>query len=625
MSKSFKRPVKNSINLDVSLLSRVVNNLETIDNYAERTINQIFSTIETSIGNEISMAGRNARLSNYDEKIYEFYKRLMNYYESATSIYEQNRKVEIPDNIRKILEGINSILLSQQRQIDEWQREDNYNPISEERKIIISNCVTTFIKNYDDMKNAFSSIPIENLKEKSKNIILENIQNINEDEIFEDLLSEIEQMYFEDFYKVYCEQCKKCVNKLNDLNDRSVLNQYYTMLEEEHTLLTTIIKVQVIAVEEQFKKYNTSQPEYFVFRMLSALREGYQYLGKDIKDINKMFNDSETQNCEVIEYKSFVEKIRHYCLQDLKNIKFENMDLPSLNEKLEVVKTQLSKDFFALIERELKNYSVNSKVYELNKKISCQLIMADEMISLFKVISDFYCENEKGLSSCDNIDIIKGIFETIDIKIENINEHKNDYSFLVEEIIEEFKNKDFKLSKEDLELSFENAFLIWKESISSFNRNNILDKTTEVFKNEIDTGVCNDFIQRFNKVELQYNDKINKKCLQFKKETLLYEISTFEEIMNYSVSRLRETEDDILKAYVNIIESVQDKLNMVLSKNNIKIISPKPHDQFNGREHEVLMAEKNEDFKKGEIIKLMNSGYKEGDLVILRANVIGAK
>ena len=37
------------------------------------------------------------------------------------------------------------------------------------------------------------------------------------------------------------------------------------------------------------------------------------------------------------------------------------------------------------------------------------------------------------------------------------------------------------------------------------------------------------------------------------------------------------------------------------------------------------MAESNADFKKGEIVKLMNSGYRQNGAVILRANVIAAR
>ena len=46
---------------------------------------------------------------------------------------------------------------------------------------------------------------------------------------------------------------------------------------------------------------------------------------------------------------------------------------------------------------------------------------------------------------------------------------------------------------------------------------------------------------------------------------------------------------------------------------------------FNGREHEVLMAEVKEGFKKGEIIKTLNKGYRFNDQIILKANVVACK
>jgi len=62
-----------------------------------------------------------------------------------------------------------------------------------------------------------------------------------------------------------------------------------------------------------------------------------------------------------------------------------------------------------------------------------------------------------------------------------------------------------------------------------------------------------------------------------------------------------------------------------LRKNNITPIRPNPQEIFNGKEHEVLVAEKQEGFNKGEIIKLVGSGYRYKDVVLMRANVIAAR
>ena len=121
---------------------------------------------------------------------------------------------------------------------------------------------------------------------------------------------------------------------------------------------------------------------------------------------------------------------------------------------------------------------------------------------------------------------------------------------------------------------------------------------------------------------------LQKKLAQFKKEQLLFECSTFEEILHYSVSRLREvSESDApeVHAFVAAIDENAARLSSILTCRGITLMQPSPHDMFNGREHEVLMAEEREGFAKGEIIKFINSGYKEKDIVLIRANVIAAK
>ena len=45
-------------------------------------------------------------------------------------------------------------------------------------------------------------------------------------------------------------------------------------------------------------------------------------------------------------------------------------------------------------------------------------------------------------------------------------------------------------------------------------------------------------------------------------------------------------------------------------------VDKKPHD---------FLTEMNDEFNKGEIIKLINSGYKHDDVVLIRANEIAAR
>ena len=96
--------------------------------------------------------------------------------------------------------------------------------------------------------------------------------------------------------------------------------------------------------------------------------------------------------------------------------------------------------------------------------------------------------------------------------------------------------------------------------------------------------------------------------------------------MYYSVVRLRECSDEKIKDFTKYIDNMEDKMENTLMENNILLIKPNPHDMFDPKEHEVLLAEKNEQFLKGQIIKVVNYGYKKKDKgIIKRATIIAAK
>ncbi len=108
----------------------------------------------------------------------------------------------------------------------------------------------------------------------------------------------------------------------------------------------------------------------------------------------------------------------------------------------------------------------------------------------------------------------------------------------------------------------------------------------------------------------------------FKKECVLREISTFEEIINHSLSTLSENENNF--EFIKFMEEINEDIRSSLEKHDIKIILPKVEETFDAKEHFVLVAEKDKMFKKGQIIKVVSSGFKENDLVIVKANVVCA-
>jgi molecular chaperone GrpE (heat shock protein) len=88
---------------------------------------------------------------------------------------------------------------------------------------------------------------------------------------------------------------------------------------------------------------------------------------------------------------------------------------------------------------------------------------------------------------------------------------------------------------------------------------------------------------------------------------------------------LRESDDEGTGRFTEAADKAWGGIAKVLRAHNIGLIKPKPKDMFDAKEHEVLTAEKHEGYKKGEIIKLINSGYRQNGEVLLRANVVAAR
>jgi molecular chaperone GrpE (heat shock protein) len=113
--------------------------------------------------------------------------------------------------------------------------------------------------------------------------------------------------------------------------------------------------------------------------------------------------------------------------------------------------------------------------------------------------------------------------------------------------------------------------------------------------------------------------RAQKAAAGFARDAVLHEICTFEEILIHSVPRIEGTDAALC------LTQAHTELIMILKKNGIEAIRPEPHQAWNAREHEVLIAEEAEGFQRGEIIKCMGTGFRTGADILVRANVLVAK
>ncbi len=442
--------------------------------------------------------------------------------------------------------------------------------------------INKFEESFDNFES-FSN-PVKKEKEKiidlNVKLFIQNLDLIYNDISQKNDLLDIDN-YLLKIYNTYFSAVKNCFIQLNDINARKVTSYYYDSLKQEREALSVIIKIQADVLE---RKIQSMEDEVIIQSVLMKLREGYQHLSKQIDEMERDFK-------EAVVYDDFISKFDDEFKNDIIDC-FKNSQRIAEAEKNHF--DCCNSEFIADIG---KNCSEVILIEKIESEIEEILFFSEKVISKFQFLYDFWKNKRDFYNDLEFSEIISGIAETVFIKIQNIKENVEEFSESALEIVSEIHNKN----------RVDELFILCSQA-SDENFENVMAEFSAVFA-DYD-----------NKIK-----KIQKLILKLKKDSILFEISTFEEIMNYSVSRMRNSGNMEVEEFVQNMDFVFDELRQVLSVVGVEIIAPEPHDLFNGKEHEVMMAEKNDAFKKGEVIKLMNCGYKEGENIILRANIIAAK
>lgn len=624
---------------DVDLSSLWNDVLNSIKNYSEKIISDCFFSIRVKLMIKVlNQISRENRLSKYDEKIFEYFHHLMWYYYQTINLYNQNKDSITNPKIKQIMDGICTVLSSQLNQFEENQQHEyiysdmvsTKNPVRIEKDEIISSAKNYVLKTVSDMLSEYTDTKG---KLCYRYVVSELVQSTSHEtyiDILENIYMAIIDSYIDRMYNLYFETTKGSIEKINNLQLRKAANFYYESIKQEKENLEIIVKVQINALEDELKKTQIEILEHQkIEHVLDTLLEAYQHLGKEIESLAKYFKESECASKEVEllnlqQFKEYMvdEGAKKY-IQDLTPKQFPS-DIQLLNNCIEESKNLFNFKLKIRIQQILdyrlvcidRSGNIN---YEIEKFKTEKSYMIDEFLECFVSIKHFYDENSTVLNETQHSEIFKGIYETIDIKLESLDENKKLFLESIEQLYKNFKIGISKRIKDEI---INDVFKIWY----NIYENEFIDTVETLYKsiNE-DTRILN-YEQNLKRQKQQQLNNIEKKYIQFLKEHLLFELTTYEEILNYSVSRLRaDTESDVVKKFVEIMDVVSSRIENLLEKYNIYAIKPKPYDLFDGKEHEVLMAEKHEGFEKGQIVKLMNSGYKYNNAVIIRANVIAAK
>ncbi|WP_317368438.1 nucleotide exchange factor GrpE [uncultured Tyzzerella sp.] len=508
----------------------------------------------------------NQSLALFDEDIFNIYKTIIDNY--IIFLNKEDTNFKFNDELSKNLSGITSVLKSQVSFFYDDKHID-INPIYTEKKTIIAKY-------------------IDNIYTRIDNLFDYNFDNINaKDKIIENIIKEVIISYKTNLLE--------CFNAINDIENRKEVNYFNDTLQEEREILSSIIKVQIKALEDLCKDDNEKNN---IKVLLKPIIEAYQQTGKSFEQLNNKIKNINTNINVVLDEDN--KKIEEAILVIFKDIK-------SSEEKFRQKSLEIFKKYLLSLKD---NIIINEKetINTLKNNIDKYLKLSNELKDMFSMLNKYINTNKDSYKKNELYNIIDGINESVIIKIDNINEKE----------AEVFEGKD------QLYKDLDNAL----KDIENYNIQYDFDSIYTTLKNDFNMENIKQYINA--KPMLSIIEKISnsyiKKVDDFIKNTLLFEISTFQEIIYYSVVRLRESKESKIIDFTKYIDSIELNIEKCLLDNNILIIKPNPHDMFDAKEHEVLLAEKNENFLKGQIIKVVNYGYKKKDeVVIKRATIIAAK
>lgn len=624
------------------------NTLQAFDKFIEENIKGCFFHIKMKVMLRIlhHLIEEN-KLSMYDEKIFEYFDNLMLYYNNTLKLFYDNEEKIKTGKAKEILEGICDVLSAQLRQFKESQLADQtiadekskINPIKAEKDNFLTEEKIDILNQLDDLEKQWASKKIKDYIISFReylNILTEDEEK--EIELIENIYSALIKDLKESLYIGYVRKSEKGIKKLNDFHLRKAANFYYESIKQEKENIEAIIKIQVKALEEEMEVENyEEEEEQIIQEILHTVREAYQHLGREIDELELFFKESEEDNKIVLftseEFEEYLNNqgLKSY-INDIMVRKKLNLKVDEPDECLESFEV-FNSNWEELKEEILKLYieKINLDEFkeDINKKLQANIDLSTKVSRLFSdFITSYEKEKEKINEEAKYLAILDGIYETINIKIESINENIEAFAKTIEEVNSHIANETnlSYFEEEFIKLNIEIYNIFINEAVKEYSieEEGFFNWAQEYLNKEYEEAFALFDNKVKNLLEKLYQE-VNRKINKFLKEYLLFEVSTYEEIVNYSVSRLREETDDFVTEYVANIDKLTLCLEDTLKEYEIEFVEPVPHDMFNGREHEVLMAEVKEGFKKGEIIKTLNKGYRFNDQIILKANVVACK
>ncbi|MDR2751678.1 MAG: nucleotide exchange factor GrpE [Clostridiales bacterium] len=612
---------------------------------AMEQVSDFAATIQAGALDRVILAATSqAKGFSSDEKIYECLERMSRCVKEASSICKAERESFGTFSLKGILDSLNEALESKEIAFAGFERE-GFSPVSAELTRIIGEKTQSFVAWFQTEKRRLMQEEAMMLVSELRREAALDPGKALSDEGFKRFVQALSRLVCESFIPGSMEASRACVEDcvacLNAPGGRKEAEAFRELLASEKAAAPDILG-KLSALESEIKRNaGNSREQAAAKRLYSVLREGMECLlaqaaaiDEDIAREESVWHPLKDEN--PTDYEIAIQNILANRVLVSKPKYFEGAkalpaaaakarakigaQLPYFIDRVEMAATaKLTKDPFKC-GREFLSQSMFDLIQE-------EKVMAQEVTDVFKRQISFYQERAAEYESIPESDIVKGINETLLIKVEGLAENLAAFEEKAKGIAERAKSVAMSFGKEEEEAmereigdQFFRLFTPVPESADA-----LLSTMSIFYKNLAESPAAQGPAGRLAGDHQKHTGYLAKAIYAFRKEVLLFEVSTFEEILQYSVSRLKESTSEAAIAFAQGMDEGTKEIEAILLRRGIKAIKPSPHDMFNGREHEVLVVEKSEGFSKGEIIKLMSSGYKQDQSVLMRANVIAAR
>jgi len=591
-----------------------------LEGLTQRTAGSFLRSIKFRVMDRIiESAGKNARLSGYDDNIYGCAKYLAGIYCRAIEYFELHSAELNTFSIKNPILDIYKVLNEQLLLFEAQSPGNDENPVALERVKLLSAGVAYFLLSFNDSENIYPNTRLrasELAGQFTPEYFAGYIDNIQNDII---------KCFMDNNYPAYKKAVTACISGLNSFQERKTLLYYYTLLSGEFDVLTFISRQTSEIVRELSRNAGNSVEFEIVGKFMSIVSEAQLFYNKECQNLMAFFKGPDIGAAHEPESPESLCSACGDMLANSRLIAQKDYQETGLKYRadIQLIKTHMEDNAQYYTEPVLERLDISVFWEESAKRTEEKLLqakrVAESIVCVFARQVSYYRENSDKFSDLPESEIIKGINETLIIKAEVLSESISAFGEY------RFHNNGDEITfsiKESGQLIGELFEILRARFLNESDDENII---SNFYNDAVNAETITAYRRRVSDICQKEEEGAEKTIKRFLKDSVLYEISTFEEILQYSVTRLRESDNDYVKDYIEIIDGNALIIENTLNRAGITMIRPDPHDNFNGKEHEILMAEHIDGFAKGEIIKYMTSGYRLNGQVLIRANIIAAK